>query len=186
MAEKNDQADDAIQKQKDVEYFSALVTAWLNTRLEKDKSLLALSAGAIGLLVTFLTAIGPNSKVEVALYLFAFIFYLVTISCVLWVFQRNSQHIEQVLTHNEKSDRLLTVLDYTIVYSFILGIVFTMAIGVIASINKIEKGDRHMGSEPKKDAALERMDNSLSGIGKLKPVEQQPIQKTDTSKRTKK
>ena len=185
MTEKNNRADEAIQKQKDVEYFSALVTAWLNTRLEKDKSLLALSASAIGLLVTFLTAIGPTSKVEIVLYLFAFIFYLVTISCVLWVFQRNSQHIEQVLKHNGNDDRLLTVLDNMIVYSFILGIVFTMAIGVKASINKIDKGGRDMNSEPKKDAALERIDNSYRGIGKLKPAEQS-TQKTETSKNIKK
>lgn len=185
MTEKNHQTDEEIKNLKDVEYFSAMVTAWLNTRLEKDRSLLALSAGAIGLLVTFLTTIGPSSKIEIALYLFAFLFYLITISCILWVFQRNSLHIEQVLSQDKKSDHLLTILDYMIVYNFILGIVLTMTIGVIASINKIEKGGGEMGNEPKKESSLKRIDESFSGIGKLKP-EQQPTAKPEPSKSTKK
>lgn len=48
-------------QEKDIQFYAASVTAWFNTRLEHDKSLLALSAGGIGLLVTLLTTVGVKS-----------------------------------------------------------------------------------------------------------------------------
>jgi hypothetical protein len=36
---------------KEVEYYAAQANAWFNTKLEYDKSILVLSAGAIGLLI---------------------------------------------------------------------------------------------------------------------------------------
>ena len=41
-----------LNKEKHTAYYSALVEAWLDTRMEKDKSLLMLAAGGIGILVT--------------------------------------------------------------------------------------------------------------------------------------
>jgi hypothetical protein len=38
--------------QKEVEYYAAQVNAWLNTKFEHDKSLLTLSAGGLGLLIS--------------------------------------------------------------------------------------------------------------------------------------
>ncbi|PKF49010.1 hypothetical protein AT251_22010 [Enterovibrio nigricans] len=48
-------------KEKEVEFYAATVGAWLNTKFELDKSLLTLSTGAIGLLVTLLTTVGASS-----------------------------------------------------------------------------------------------------------------------------
>jgi hypothetical protein len=41
-----------ITKEKQTAFYSALVEAWLETKMEKDKSLLMLSAGGVGVLVT--------------------------------------------------------------------------------------------------------------------------------------
>lgn len=53
---------DEIEDQKRVEFYSAGLAAWYATRLEHDKSLLTLSAGGIGLLMT------PNQRTPTLLY----------------------------------------------------------------------------------------------------------------------
>jgi hypothetical protein len=50
--------EDAKNNAKEVEYFAAIANAWVNTRVEHDKSLLTLSAGGIGLLITLLSTVG--------------------------------------------------------------------------------------------------------------------------------
>lgn len=50
-----------IEDLKTVEYYSAAVTAWFNTALEHDKSILTLAAGGIGLLITLLTTVGLST-----------------------------------------------------------------------------------------------------------------------------
>ena len=40
----------------------------MNTKLERDKSILMLSAGAVGLLATLMTTVGPYIYVALALY----------------------------------------------------------------------------------------------------------------------
>ena len=50
-----------ISNDKQTAYFAALVEAWLQTRMEKDKSLLMLAAGGVGVLVTLLTTTGIHS-----------------------------------------------------------------------------------------------------------------------------
>lgn len=54
----SEQKPDSIEQQKDVAYYSALVSAWIQTKMERDKTLASLSAGGIGLLVTILSTVG--------------------------------------------------------------------------------------------------------------------------------
>lgn len=63
------------QKLKDVEFYSASVTAWYNSAFEHDKSILTLSSGGIALLVTLLTTIGARSPESMVLYALAVIFF---------------------------------------------------------------------------------------------------------------
>jgi hypothetical protein len=42
---------DDFEQEKQVQFYSALVNAWLTTKLERDKSLLALSAGNISVIM---------------------------------------------------------------------------------------------------------------------------------------
>ena len=48
-------------QKKQIEYYASCVNAWFNTKLERDRSLLTLSAGGIGLLITLLTTVGLSS-----------------------------------------------------------------------------------------------------------------------------
>ena len=55
---------DSVRDAKAVAFYSAAVQAWVTTRMEKDRALLNLAAGGIGLLVTLLTTVGPSSRSE--------------------------------------------------------------------------------------------------------------------------
>jgi hypothetical protein len=50
--EKLREREEETARAKDVEFFAAGVNAWYNTALEHDKSIFALAAGSIGLLVS--------------------------------------------------------------------------------------------------------------------------------------
>ena len=54
-------AQNEIDEQKKIEFYAASVAAWYESSLEHDKSLLTLSAGGIGLLITLLTTVGLGS-----------------------------------------------------------------------------------------------------------------------------
>lgn len=45
--------ENSLDEQKSVTYYSALVNAWIATRMEKDKQLLTLSSAGIGLIIFF-------------------------------------------------------------------------------------------------------------------------------------
>ena len=49
----SDENKNSLEEQKGVAYYSALVNAWITTRMEKDKQLLTLSAAGIGLIIIF-------------------------------------------------------------------------------------------------------------------------------------
>ncbi|MGC9491547.1 hypothetical protein, partial [Vibrio genomosp. F10] len=83
-------------KEKEVEFYAATVGAWLNTKFELDKSLLTLSTGAIGLLVTLLTTVGASSVEGLVLYFVALLCFLVCVISILLVFKRNAKHLEGI------------------------------------------------------------------------------------------
>ena len=60
--------EDNINNAKEVAYYTALVDAWINTKMERDKSLLSLATAGIGLLVTLLTTVGITSGIMYLLY----------------------------------------------------------------------------------------------------------------------
>ncbi len=136
---------DDLRKEKEVQYYTSIVNAWFNTRLEKDKSLLTLSAAAIGLLITLLTTIGANSTDRVILYGLAIISFIICLCAVIIIFQRNSDHLEKVAKKESTTDPYLKLLDKIASYTFVLGIIFSMVIGISAGIENLNnKGDIKM------------------------------------------
>lgn len=115
---------------KDVAYYSAILSAWTATKLEYDKSKLALSVAAIGLLVTLLTTVGVSTITDLLLYVFAAASFLITVACVLYIFHRNARHLERVALEQEESDSILKMLDNISSASFFIGVVFFIVIGL--------------------------------------------------------
>ena len=160
----------SIDTGKEVAHYSAVLAGWTSTRIEFDKSKLTLSVAGIGLLVTLLTTIGIDNYAGFVLYVFAIISFLVTITCVLIIFQRNAKHLEKVITEDEKSDSVLRMLDTLSSFSFLTAVLFSMAIGLSQGMASIHTGQEKCMTEEKEDTVqVVTSKKSLEGLGKLKP-----------------
>lgn len=163
--------------QKDIEFYAAAVAGWLNTRLERDKSLLALSAGGIGLLITLLTTVGVSSAEGLVLHLMAMFSFLACLVVVLIIFEKNSSHIEDALKLGAPPlDPLLTKLDNIAVAAFGLGIIFSSVIGISAAINSYSTNkEKIMANESKQKNLTTNSTytaDSVNGISNLKPSQE--------------
>lgn len=89
--------EEAKNNAKEVEYFAAIANAWVNTRIEHDKSLLTLSAGGIGLLITLLSTVGIKTTGIFICFSLAVFAFVICLGAVLWIYKRNAKHLEDVL-----------------------------------------------------------------------------------------
>jgi hypothetical protein len=132
VADEHPQLDEAEAhaeyRQKTVAHYSAAVTGWFATRLELDKSLLTLSSGGVGLLVTVLRPAMHSCAAQV-IYALALIAFIVCDMIVLVIFKRNSTHLEAVVHSSEASDFVLAFLDTAAIVTFICGVVLSAIIG---------------------------------------------------------
>lgn len=178
----NDQKDiHKIDSPKEVAYYSALVHAWINTRLDQDKSIIVLSSAGIGLIVTLLTAIGPQDYYEIILYIISMACFSIAIISAVVVLGKNSNHIEKVIKGDKSRDPYLRYWDGSTIAGFIIGIVFLIIIGVISGLHQLKKkGGTEMETTIKisqkvisasENAVGTTSDNikSLNGIGKIAP-----------------
>lgn len=116
------------------------------TRLEADKSLLALSSAGVGLIVTLLTGDNLASIYELLLFLFGAISFGACILTVLAIFNGNATYIQ-----SSKSDgRMLAILDKVARYSFFIGIALTSLAAVLVSVNNLTSNlKEQMTDEPR-------------------------------------
>lgn len=160
-----------IDEQKYIQYYAAGVAAWYNTSLEHDKSIFALSAGGIGLLITLLTSVGIGSSLLLHLYIGAILCFLVSLVCVLIVFRRNKDHIEQVLGNQSAApDAMLRNLDLAALVAFGVGACCAALIGISHAVSSFESKVKTMTTEnkPQTSAPTPALE-SFSGIQGLRP-----------------
>lgn len=117
---------------------STLTAAWIETRMEADRTMVALSAGGIALLVTLLTTVGSEGSWSVTMYSLALLSFNAAIIFGLTIFKANAAHIAEAANDPEKADtsRLrprLRKLDFALMISFGLGILFSILVGVTAA-----------------------------------------------------
>ncbi|MBL1259460.1 MAG: hypothetical protein COB33_003925 [Thiotrichaceae bacterium] len=124
---------------KNIANYSVLLGAWVQTKMERDKTLITLSAAAIGLLVTILTTVGVKSIWEIPFFAIAVASFLVTIWSSLAIYQLNSQHLENAIKGTSEKDPRLEKYDKHSIRAFIVGSVAALIIGIIsASFQVIE------------------------------------------------
>jgi hypothetical protein len=160
---------------KVIAFYSATVEAWVNTRMEKDRTLLSLAAGGIGLLATLLTTVGPASPYDLALSGLAALFFIVTIVTAICVFNKNGRYLDAVIQHGLRGDDAALVrLDRVVFGSFLIGVVLTAVVGLSSGYSRIKGGSSmaHDGQETTRIATPEEI-KSLTGIGNLAP--QRPV-----------
>lgn len=159
---------DEIDDQKKIEFYAASVSAWYESSLEHDKSLLTLSAGGIGLLITLLTTVGLGTAEALVLYVGAISSFVVSLVSVLRVFRGNQKHIEDVLSgKNPSTDPALSRLDVTAIWSFGLGVVFTAVIGISAAIHSLTTKEKIMTNETQKTTTTVPLRESFNGAANL-------------------
>lgn len=128
--------DQELHQAKEVEFYAATVNAWLTTRFELDKSLLTLSAGGIGLIITLVSTLGVRSVESLILSLLTMICFIITLSCVLLIFHRNAVYIQEtVKTGSSSSNPVLAILDRIALFSFVAGVVLAAVIGFSTAVN---------------------------------------------------
>jgi len=133
--------DDEKANPKDTAYYSALLSAWIQSRMERDRTLITLSSAGIGLLLTLSSTVGPNSKAILALYCLGFLGFTVAIFSCLHIYQRNSRHIERQLTEPPASDPTLSRFDRLSWAAFFLGVASVVGIGILSAIIRLmERG----------------------------------------------
>lgn len=158
---------------KNIAYYSVLLQAWIGTRMERDKTLVTLSAAGIGLLVTLLTAVGVKHSWELVLYAGAVLGFLVAIWSSLVIYQLNSQHIEQAIRGSSERDPRLEKYDKTSLRAFIASATLTLGIGLTSAVNHLLKeGNTTMANEKKGQIQQPHtvpLRESVDGLGKLAP-----------------
>lgn len=135
-----------------VEYKSQAYASFYATSMEKDKTLLALSVGGIGFLVTLLNLASLLQLWHIGLFLIASIAYVVSIHNILTIFGENKSYIIAITQDHptEYIDNRLSALDRRAVRSFYLGLILTICLGVATSWTLINKGERSMTDKNEK------------------------------------
>lgn len=137
MIESDEQRKERINDEKEVQYYMALVTSWINTKMEHDKTIITISAGGIGLLITILTTKGTAETWHIWLFGIAFCCFLIAIFTAIVIFQENSVRIGQEVRKEEiNHDMKLERLDKVVRWSFIIGTVMFVMIGILSAIAK--------------------------------------------------
>ena len=122
-------------------FYSASISAWFNTRLERDKQLLGLSVTAIGLLVTLLRTGGVANLLEIIFFGLALFAFLITVISVICILDENATHIESILDGSKNESKTLMCLDKVAGFSFFIGMILIVIIGMYsAAINLHTKG----------------------------------------------
>jgi hypothetical protein len=161
---------------KEVHYYAAQANAWINTRMERDKSLLTLSAGGIGLLVTLLTTRGVESIYALALYVLAILCFVVCLGFLIAILTLNSGYIEKVIQGTAERSKPLRAFDNIALSCFCMGVILSLVIGLSTGIESLQ-GKR--GTVMSKDR-LEQHDaagdlkKSLNGMPAIAPKPPQP------------
>lgn len=138
-----------VFEEKDIQNYSVQLTAWFNTKLEKDKSIITISSAAIGLLVTILTSKGISSLWQVSFYLLSFASFLVAIITAIDILDKNAEQIEKDLTAKGNINKILGRSDLIIKRAFYAGIIFTILLGGSYGVSQYvkEKGEKKMAAE---------------------------------------
>jgi hypothetical protein len=176
MTETPEQQEQRVLKElegKNIAHYSVLLSAWINTKMERDKTLVTLSAAAIGLLVTILTTVGVNNIWEIPLFVTAVSSFLVTIWSSLVIYQINSEHLESAIKGSSEKDPRLVKYDKRSIKAFIIGSISALLIGVLsASVQLYNKEENIMSKKTPPPETVSKqvfLKDSVDGITGLNP-----------------
>ena len=167
-----------MSDEKEVEYYAAKANAWFNTKLEYDKSLLVLSAGAIGLLVTLLTTVGVNSFALLFVFFAAITSFVICLFAVLTIFSRNAKHLEDLIAGKRTNDPVLCFLDSLSICSFIIGIILASVIGLASATSEVLKKEIIVTKEKETNQSKVPLLESFNGATNIAPQTTETVKKS--------
>lgn len=178
--------DKELLNNKKVEFYSNSVNGWIATRMEKDKSILTLSTAGIGVLVSFFNTINIENIILFSIYIFALLSFVISIFSSLHIFGKNADYFMAVI--GDKPKPSLKGYDKILLYSFMAGLLFTIALSIMLIINnkpKVADNDTNSTKLEKKYITL--LENKISLLenkqkysngGVSKPLEEAKKDKT--------
>jgi len=137
-----DQLSDSEYEARNTAWYSAMLQAWHDTRMERDKTIVTLSTGGIGFLVTFLTTVPTSARRAPLLYVIAILGFLAALVCSLWIFWANASYLREVMRGRNTSSKKLDRLDTIMLIGFGIGVLASILIGVAAATSKSAPGSR--------------------------------------------
>lgn len=167
-------AEDPLLAPKQVEFYAATVTAWYATTLEHDKSLFVLAGGGIGIMISLLTTVGFDTYWILVLFLMAIFAFLNCLAYLLRIFEGNRDYLEALVAgSHEGADAKLKRWDRVAKTSFLLGVIFSTAVGLTVASLKIstkQTEQKQMTSENQTPAERGIALDSVQGAAKLQPM----------------
>ena len=124
---------------KDDLYYQAMVTGWITTKFERDKSILTLAAGGIGAVVTLMTTVGPTSMLTLFFYVAAIIAFVVSLVTIVIIFDKNGDHFVAIVNGKDEPDAKLQAFDKVAFWSFAIGAISLAFVGVIVGYHKLSQ-----------------------------------------------
>lgn len=161
-------SDDALSQWR-----SALLGAWIETRMELDRSLLALSVAGIGLLVTLLTTVEIRWWWMLAPYAIAITAFVIAIHAAINIFEANAVYLQRAANDPAVGlDPKLESLDRRLRRCFWMGVATTIIVGLAGGVGgyfepKEETVPENKGGG-KPGSGIEQ--HSLNGITGFRPV----------------
>lgn len=156
---------------KNIAHYSVLLSAWIQTKMERDKTLVTLSSGAIGLLITILTTVGAENYWIIFLFIISICAFITTIWSSLVIYQLNSKHLEDALRGSSETSTELEKYDKLSIKAFVVGAIAAMLIGAISAyINLTKKENKNMANHDKNTSKVVAVNDSFNGISQLNPA----------------
>lgn len=144
----------ANDEERDETYYAVLLDAFVGSRMERDRSLMALSSGGIGLMVTLVSAFGARTAWEAALYAVTFLGFLACVLLTLRVFRVNADYTAVLLQREratepdpqrereeERLERRLDRLDGAVIWSFRIAVCAAAILGFALALTNVESPD---------------------------------------------
>jgi hypothetical protein len=150
---------------KNVAQYSVLLTAWIQTKMEHDKTLVAASLGGIGFLLSVLSFAGVSAWWEIIFFAGAFVGFITTVLSALTIYKRNAKHLENEIRGNEKAALKLEQLDKIIEWAFWSALICAIVIGSNLAWSKYMAHS----NTPFKTSDTTQLNESLIGVERLSP-----------------
>jgi hypothetical protein len=124
----------------------ALFEAMVETSMEADRTLVALAAGGVALLVSLLSTVAPSGGLLFHLYWLALVAFLLAIAIGIVIFRVNASMLGDAMVSLKaamggRKRKWLRRLDYALVVFFAAGVLMSVGVGVTAAQERAETQD---------------------------------------------